>query len=1522
MTASVSGQNNNYRLVNYYSHDGSSWNGGSITSEINLQQLRPDLFVDDNDVISMVYHDGTYSNLFTGTGSTTYGYSISPALPSGLKFSQSTGTISGTATVQMNRTMFTITANNSGGSSTAYINITVNDRMPSFSYSPENLTLTNNTVSSDLPLVPTVPYTADAPTDWVLMGTLPAGLNFGTNNGTIWGMPTEVWATTNYTVYGNNTGGSFNVSINITIFDPIVTLDYTPEEFNFTRGIAITLINPTHNSIVDDWELEGVLPLGLSFNNGQISGTPTVNMTRTTYTVWANNSGGPASHTINITVWEPIVTLDYNPENITMVRTISMTTLHPTVTGGNVEIWGIHPSIPAGLNFADGVLSGTPTVNLTRTTFTIYANTTGGSTMHTVNLTILEPGVLLEYNPENQTLVRGVPMVTMTPTVTNGTAESWSIDPELPDGLTFSNGVISGTPTVNMSRQTFTVWANTTGGNSFHTVNLTIDEPIVTLDYNPENQTLYRDLAMVSMHPIVTGGNVSTWGISPQLSPGLNFADGVIYGTPTANYTTTMYTIYANTTGGSTNHTVNLTVLEQVVEFHYTPENQTFTRTEASILWGPTVSGGIPNTWQIDPSLPNGMVFDNGIISGTPLVNLTRTQFIVWANNSGGNTWASINITINEPEPEIDYDPSELVLTRNTTMTILQPNVTGGVVDSWAIEPEQPLGLTFLNGVLSGTPEAIQGKTQYIVWANNSGGQLVAYLNITVLDIVPEISYTPSNVTLTNDTSILDMTPINLGGPVLTWDISPELSPGLEFNDLTGQITGTPTEVRQLVTYTVSATNTGGTATAQFNITVLDQVPMIAYVPSDAVLLNNSSVLAMEPLSTGGAVVLWSITPQPSAGLLFDTSTGEFSGIPTEIMNRTLYEITATNDVGSMTVSVNITVEDLVYNISLGPIYLLNNSEMSVFETTSSITGSIYEISPDLPTGLFFGADNGTIWGTPTTVIPLTNFTIYANSSLFDDLFEIQLEVLEDTDLDGLPNQLPVDYDPIGGLIEDLDDDNDGFTDVMEGDCVSDPLDVTSVPRDLDGDFICNELDDDIDGDGLLNDVETNTSIFVDQNNTGTDSWNADTDGDGICDGPTAPALPVDYCEAGPDAFPNDAAAWLDTDNDGMPDELDGVSTTGLIEDLDDDNDNWTDLQEDDCGQTDSKDALDMPVDSDGDGICDFNEVLSVIYGTGEFEFIQGQRNISVMPIVTGMTVDVWTISPRLPYGLIFSGETLARTSSGNGTIYGVPFVASNLTTYTVTAQNLLTGATMTTMFNLSIAEDYDLDGLANNATRLGVFEADYDDDGDGFNDSFELECGGDPYNRSSVPKIESNGDCYTFRQYEEEPEKDKNPFKPICFPIIFLVLAFFIVVPIILTRRKERVGIRAEHVTASPAFKSGTGTREDPFVVKSAICPYNRKTKSTETIRVMEMSPKYESKFEETYVEANLKRFGAVPYGGIQDGMGLLKSNDDGTLQFQFTFDGTIKPSRHGMVYKSEMVLDDKTYFVWHVETKGQNQK
>jgi hypothetical protein len=45
-------------------------------------------------------------------------------------------------------------------------------------------------------------------------------------------------------------------------------------------------------------------------------------------------------------------------------------------------------------------------------------------------------------------------------------------------------------------------------------------------------------------------------------------------------------------------------------------------------------------------------------------------------------------------------------------------------------------------------------------------------------------------------------------------------------------------------------------------------------------------------------------------------------------------------------------------------------------------------------------------------------------------------------------------------------------------------------------------LANDTDGDGLSDAVETNTGIYVDENDTGTDPDDPDTDGDGLDDGP------------------------------------------------------------------------------------------------------------------------------------------------------------------------------------------------------------------------------------------------------------------------------------------------------------------------------------------------------------------------------------------------------------------------------------
>ena len=123
---------------------------------------------------------------------------------------------------------------------------------------------------------------------------------------------------------------------------------------------------------------------------------------------------------------------------------------------------------------------------------------------------------------------------------------------------------------------------------------------------------------------------------------------------------------------------------------------------------------------------------------------------------------------------------------------------------------------------------------------------------------------------------------------------------------------------------TIRASNAAGESLVTVQIDVQDQVPEIAYVPDDVTLLNASSELEMVPIITGGQISSWTISPEPSEGLIFDSSTGIFSGIPTETMVRTEYQITATNGVGSDVLSINITVEEFDYSLPLSPIYLLS----------------------------------------------------------------------------------------------------------------------------------------------------------------------------------------------------------------------------------------------------------------------------------------------------------------------------------------------------------------------------------------------------------------------------------------------------------------------------------------------------------------------------------------------------------------------------------------------------------------------
>ncbi|MGB0313586.1 MAG: putative Ig domain-containing protein, partial [Poseidonia sp.] len=223
--------------------------------------------IDSNDGVHISYFDNTNDDLkyiALDASSNVYGYSISPDLPAGLRFNTSSGEISGTPTELSTNTTYTITARNSGGTNTTTITIEILDQLPTLSYSPENLTLTKGQSSTDLPLNATLSGSGTI-TSWAISPTLPSGLSFGTSNGTIWGTPTSMMTLKTYTIWGNNSGGSANATVNITVTDAAPNIAYNPDWFVLTNNTAMSpTATPTNSG--------GAVPSGtldFSTNVGQ-----------------------------------------------------------------------------------------------------------------------------------------------------------------------------------------------------------------------------------------------------------------------------------------------------------------------------------------------------------------------------------------------------------------------------------------------------------------------------------------------------------------------------------------------------------------------------------------------------------------------------------------------------------------------------------------------------------------------------------------------------------------------------------------------------------------------------------------------------------------------------------------------------------------------------------------------------------------------------------------------------------------------------------------------------------------------------------------------------------------------------------------------------------------------------------------------------------------------------------------------------------------------------------------------------
>jgi len=519
-------------------------------------------------------------NTPSSNGGIVSSYGVSPTLPAGLSLNTTTGIISGTPTATSASTAYTVTANNAAGSATATVTITISAALTA----PSGLTYSANPAvyTVGAAITPNTPNSSGGTvSSYSISPALPAGLSLNTTTGSISGTPTATAATTAYTVMANNAAGSTTAAVRLTVN----TVETAPNGLTYSANSAIYAIENsipsnapnTSGGAVASYNVSPTLPDGLSLNTttGVISGTPTTTANGTAYTITATNTAGSTTSAVAITVNTYVTApsgLAYSTSPVFYTEGTAITPNTPNSNGGAVTSYSVSPALPDGLslNTTTGVISGTPTTAMDTATYTITASNSAGNTTAAVSITVNTHETApnwLAYSTNPMAYTVGTVITPNRPSSSGGAVTSYSVSPALPTGLSLNTsvGVISGKPTSAVGDADYTITATNAAGSTTATVTITVNAAVVApsgLRYSTNPAVYTVGTAITSNTPSFSGGAVSAYKVSPSLPAGLNLnsTTGVISGVPTIASTSTVYTVTATNSAGSTTASITITV--------------------------------------------------------------------------------------------------------------------------------------------------------------------------------------------------------------------------------------------------------------------------------------------------------------------------------------------------------------------------------------------------------------------------------------------------------------------------------------------------------------------------------------------------------------------------------------------------------------------------------------------------------------------------------------------------------------------------------------------------------------------------------------------------------------------------------------------------------------------------------------------------------------------------------------------------------------------------------------------------
>ena len=490
---------------------------------------------------------------------------------------------------------------------------------------------------------------------------------------------------------------------------------------------------------------------------------------------------------------------------------------------------------------------------------------------------------------------------TATIALSGDVSATWSLSGDLPNGLALSSdGTIMGTPTEG-GIFTFTVIATNSEGSDSHTYTLTVNfssaiAPTIITDELIDGLTgapYGCQLKATSTSPITWSADILPDGLTLSTS-------GFLSGTP-KNAGTFSFTVQAKNSASKNTATLTLEIV--AAPTGTAPSITTDALNAAAIgqaySFQLMASGTPPFSWSVKGKMPDGLsLSSSGLITGTPTKKGKKNITVIVENALGS---AKKKLTLSTYDlPEITtQDLKEATVNKKYSMALKSK---GTKPLTWELEGTLPDGITFdaNKGKFSGTPTA-NGTYPIRITLRNSEGLVAKVYTLTVKAIKPTIKTT--KIKAGKYGKIYSFKPKVKGTEPITFSLSGKLPAGLSFDTSTGEITGTPEEACTDQKLTLTATNTGGSATQEYSLTIKGVAPKITTksLPNATV----GTAYSTDVTATGSPIITWKASGLPQG--LSMTTKGNISGTPSK-SGKFSVKVTAENSSKTAKKSYKLTV--------------------------------------------------------------------------------------------------------------------------------------------------------------------------------------------------------------------------------------------------------------------------------------------------------------------------------------------------------------------------------------------------------------------------------------------------------------------------------------------------------------------------------------------------------------------------------------------------------------------------------------